>query len=245
MPFALHRGQRIHYTIEGEGPLVVLQHGLLMDAATWKQAGFVDALTDRFRVACVDSLGHGLSDKPSDSDRYGQEARAGDIVAVIDDLNGDRAHLVGHSMGAWLGVGVAKYYPERLSSLVLGGWDVVNGVPPTSNGPLQFDAFMKFARLTAPHLTRWVTAEQEPGLRACFDALGELDGAGKAVLDARFPAMIWEGRDDPAHDRRKAFADTSGLFFLSTPGDHLGMVLGHGAESARGIRGFLDSPAGP
>ena len=240
MPFAVHRGQRIHYTVEGEGPLVVLQHGLLMDGAAWKQAGFVDALNGRYRVACVDSLGHGLSDKPSDPDCYRQEARAGDIIAVIDDLNCEHAHLVGHSMGAWLGVGVAKHHPQRLSSLVLGGWDVVNGLPPGSNGPLQFDAFMKFARLTAPHLTRWITAEQEPGVRACFDALGQLEGAGKAVLEAGFPVMIWEGQDDPAHDRRKAFADANGLRLLSTAGDHLGMVFAHGAESVKGIRGFLD-----
>ena len=68
MPFAVHRGRRIHYTVEGEGPLVVLQHGLLMDGGAWKQAGFVGALRERYRVACVDSLGHGLSDKPSDPD---------------------------------------------------------------------------------------------------------------------------------------------------------------------------------
>ena len=146
-------------------------------------------------------------------------------------------------MGAWLGVGVAKYYPERLSSLVLGGWDVVNGLPSTSQG-LRFNAFMKFARLTAPHLTRWVTTESEPGLRACFDALGQLDGAGKAVLESGFPVMIWEGQDDPAHARRKAFADASSLRFLSTAGDHLGMVLTHGVESAKGIRDFLDLAPG-
>ena len=240
MPFAVHRGHRIHYTVEGEGPPVVLQHGLLMDAGAWRQAGFVDALADRYRVVCVDSLGHGSSDKPSDAHCYRQDQRAGDIVAVIDDLGCARAHLVGHSMGAWLGVGVAKYYPERLSSLVLGGWDVVNGLPPTAQGPVQFDAFMRFARLTAPQLTRSVTTESEPGLRACFEALGQLDGAGKAVLEAGFPVMIWEGQDDPAHARRKAFTDANGLRFLSTAGDHLGMVFTHAAESARGIRAFLD-----
>jgi pimeloyl-ACP methyl ester carboxylesterase len=240
MPFAVHRGRRIHYTVEGEGPLVVLQHGMLMDGRAWKQAGFVGALSTRYRVACIDSLGHGLSDKPSDPAFYHQEPRSGDIVAVIDDLNCERAHLVGHSMGAWLGVGVAKYHPKRLASLVLGGGDVVNGLPPTGQGPLQFDAFMKFARLTAPHLTRSVTTESEPGLRACFDALGQLDGAGKAVLEAGFPVMIWEGQDDPAHAQRKAFADANGLRFLSTAGDHLGMVLTHGVESANGIGDFLD-----
>src|SRR3954451_12425364 len=127
MPFVKHRGQRIHYAIEGEGPLIVLQHGLLMNGECWKQGGIVGALADRYRVVCVDSLGHGGSDKPSDTALYDQAQRAGDIVAVLDDLGCERAHLVGHSMGAWLAVGVAKHHPQRLSSLVLGGWDFVNG----------------------------------------------------------------------------------------------------------------------
>jgi hypothetical protein len=42
----------------------------------------------------------------------------------------------------------------------------------------------------------------------------------------------------PAHDVRKSFAEAAGLAFLSTAGDHLGMLLVHGAESAKGIRAF-------
>jgi len=121
MPFVTNRGQRIHCTVEGGGSLVILQHGLFCDAAGWKADGFVDALTDKYRVACVDSLGHGLSDKPSDPELYGQLQRSGDIVAVIDDLGYDLAHLVGYSMGGWMSVGVARYHPRRLASLVIGG----------------------------------------------------------------------------------------------------------------------------
>ena len=51
--------------------------------------------------------------------------------------------------------------------------------------------------------------------------------------------MIWEGREDPFHDARQAFATANRFPFLSTPGDHLGMVLRHGAEAAKGIRDFL------
>jgi pimeloyl-ACP methyl ester carboxylesterase len=182
MPFVNHRGQRIHYTVDGEGPLIVLQHGLLMSGESWKRGGIVDALTDQYRVACVDSLGHGGSDKPSEAARYNQTERTGDLVAVIDDLGCERAHLVGHSMGAWLAVGVARHHPQRLSSLVLGGWDIVNGLPPTSRGPLTFDAFMTFAGRAAPELVEWVTPAYEPGVRACFEALRQLDGAREAVV---------------------------------------------------------------
>jgi pimeloyl-ACP methyl ester carboxylesterase len=239
MPFVAHRGQRIHYTVEGSGPLVVLQHGILMDADSWKRAGIVDALTDAFRVACVDSLGHGQSDKPSDPGLYGSEQRAGDVTAVIDDLGYRRAHLVGHSMGGWLAVGVATQHPNRLSSLVVGGWDPVNGLPPTPKGPASFEAFMKFAARADPALVEWVTPALEPGVRGCFEALRQLDGAREAVLSAEFPVMIWEGRDDPNHDARRNFATVNGLRFLSTAGDHLGMLLRHGAQSAEGIRTFL------
>jgi pimeloyl-ACP methyl ester carboxylesterase len=240
MPFASNRGQRIHYTVAGSGPLVVLQHGLLMDADSWTQSGIVDALTDGFRVACVDSLGHGFSDKPSDPELYSQVQRSGDIVSVIDDLGYNHAHLVGYSMGGWLAVGVAKYHPGRLSSLIVGGWDPVNGLPPGPKGPLKFDNFMKFATSAAPALVEWITPEFEPGVRACFEGLRQLEGAREAVLTADFPVMSWNGRDDPYHDPMQAFAAANSLPFLSTAGDHVAAVLLHGAEAAKGIRTFLE-----
>jgi pimeloyl-ACP methyl ester carboxylesterase len=239
MPFATHRGQRIHYTVEGSGPLVILQHGLLLDDGSWHKAGIVDVLAQDFRVACVDSLGHGQSDKPVDPKFYGQAQRAGDIVAVIDDLGVQRAHLIGHSMGGWLAVGVAKYHPARLSSLTVAGWNLVSGLPPGAKGPITFDGFMRFARATTPSLTQWITGEHDPGLRACFEALYELDGAQQAVLALTRPVLLWNGPEDPAHDAMQAFADTHGLRYLSTAGDHLGMLFLHGAEGAQGLRAFL------
>ncbi len=241
VPFANHRGQRIHYTVEGSGPLVVLQHGLLLDSESWKRSGIAGSLTDRFRVACVDSLGHGKSDKPSDPALYGQEQRAGDIVAVIDELGYDRAHVVGHSMGGWLAVGVAKFHSRRLASLVVGGWDLLSGLPRGESGPLTFKAFMAFAQITAPKLAGWVTAEFEPGVRACFDALGELQGAREAVLSSGGPVMLWNGRDDTPCAPMQRFAAAHGLPHLAVAGDHLAPLFRHGGESARGIRAFLET----
>jgi pimeloyl-ACP methyl ester carboxylesterase len=244
MPFVSRRGQRIHYTVEGAGPLVVFQHGLLSNATSWKQTGFVDALTDRFRVACVDSLGHGLSDKPADAGVYRQPERAADIVAVLDDLGEERAHLIGYSMGGWLSVGVAKYHPERLASLTVGGWDLVSGVerarPANAVGEMTFAQLLAGTRSVAPTLVEWVTPEVEPGLAACWDALSDLAGADTAVLRLAAPVLLWNGRDDPYHDSMQAFATANDLKFLSTPGDHLGAIMTHGAEGARGLRAFLD-----
>jgi pimeloyl-ACP methyl ester carboxylesterase len=241
MPFVTHRGQRIHYTVEGEGPLVVLQHGLFMDGESWRTNGIVDALKDRHRVACVDSLGHGLSDKPTDPSLYDQDQRAGDLAAVIDDLGETSAAVFGYSMGAWMAVGLAKHYPDKVSRLVVGGWDLVNGVPRGPSGPLPFDGFWAFARATAPALVGWVTPEIVPAMRACFEALGQLDGAREAVLDGGFPLLLWDGREDPYHAPMQAFAAAEGVPFLSSEGGHVPAIVTPGAETIARLAAFLDA----
>lgn len=245
MPFVTNRGQRIHYTVDGSGPLVVLQHGLLMDAGSWRDSGFVGALADRFRVACIDSLGHGLSDKPSDPDLYDERQRAGDIIAVIDALGHAHAHLLGYSMGGWMAIAVAKYHPQRLSTLVIGGWDPVNGLPAGPNGPVQFDPFMIFARRTAPALTGWVTPEIKPAVRACFQAMSQLEGAYETIMAARFPVLFWQGQGDTGHDRIQTFAASNGFPFLSSTGDHVTAVLRPDAGAIKGICSFFESGGAP
>ena len=240
MPFVTHRGQRIHYTVEGAGPLVLLQHGLFMDADSWKANGIVDALKARHRVACVDSLGHGLSDKPTEARLYDQDQRAGDLAAVIDALGEDRAAVFGYSMGAWMAVGLAKYYPAKVSSLVVGGWDLVNGVPKGPQGPLTFELFMAFARATAPALVAWVTPQIEPAMRACFEALGQLDGAREAVLGGDFPVLLWDGQQDPYHAPSQAFAEVEGLAFLSSDGGHVPTIVTPGPETIARLAAFLE-----
>jgi pimeloyl-ACP methyl ester carboxylesterase len=247
MAFVTHRGQRIHYTVDGAGALVVFQHGLLSNAESWKRAGFVDALSDRFRVACVDSLGHGRSDKPAEPALYAEHQRGGDIVAVIDHLGERRAHLIGYSMGGWMAVAVARHHRERLASLTVAGWDLVKGVesarPPGFTRELKFNQFVMLARYATPALVDWVTPEIEPALSACWAAVNDLAGAEGAVLGCGAPLLLWDGRDDPYHDPMQAFAAGHGVRFLSTAGDHLGAITVHGAEAAQGLRAFLGEVA--
>lgn len=245
MPYVTVGGQSVHYAVEGEGPLVVLQHGLLSDAASWKRWGFVDALKDSFCVVAVDSLGHGLSDKPQIASRYGQDARSGDLIAVIDHLGYERAHLVGYSMGGWLAVGAAKNHRERLASLVIGGWDITHGVgstsPAGSDAASHFLSLLASARVSAPAMVAWVTPDAEPGLCACWEALADLAGAREAVMQAGVPTLLWSGQDDPNHEPMKEFAESGALPFLSTAGDHAGAIWRHGREAAVAIGAFLQS----
>lgn len=76
---------------------------------------------DEFRHIYVDHRGHGRSDKPHNPEDYSIALRAGDAVAVLDELEIERAHFVGMSWGGRLGFGIGAHAPERVLSLVIGG----------------------------------------------------------------------------------------------------------------------------
>ena len=121
MPYTTNQGVRIHYQVEGEGPPLVLQHGFTQSVKSWALAGYVDALKSHYQLILVDARGHGASDKPHDPVAYGLPLHVGDVVTVLDTLNLRTAPFWGYSMGGWIGFGMAKYAPERVQALIIGG----------------------------------------------------------------------------------------------------------------------------
>ena len=121
-------GDRIHYAEQGTGHPVLLIHGAFGSGSNLLQTDFGAALAKRFRVVAPDSLGHGGSDAPADPARYGARRRAAHLVAVLDAVGIGRAHVVGYSMGGWMASALATFHPDRLASLAIGGWDVVDGM---------------------------------------------------------------------------------------------------------------------
>ena len=119
--FVENDGVRIHYEVEGEGPPLVLLHSFTGNLEMWRVFGYVDALKQDYRLILIDARGHGQSDKPHDPAAYVLEKQAADIVAVLDELGVDKAHYFGYSMGGTLGWALAKYAPERVSSLIIFG----------------------------------------------------------------------------------------------------------------------------
>ena len=236
MPYAEHDGRRIFYTVQGSGPVVVLLHGHLLSSACWLENDFAQTLADGYTVVLIDALGHGRSDKPHAPAEYLQARRASEVVAVLDTVKVESFHLVGHSMGGWTAVGLAAATPTRLLSVTLGGWNPVLGVaaglPAGVEGPIPFAKVLTFARATAPRLVSWVTAENEPGLRASWEAMDDLDGAAEALRECGCPVLLWSGRDDPRGASMQKLADQYGWTMLWTEGDHLTVLTGHGRENA-------------
>jgi 3-oxoadipate enol-lactonase len=105
----------IAYDVRGQGPSVVLVHGLGVGRWGWEPVA--DRLARRFRVITVDNRGIGASDAPPGS--YSTRAMAEDVVAVMDDAGVASAGVVGTSLGGMVAQELALAHPERVDRLVL------------------------------------------------------------------------------------------------------------------------------
>jgi len=116
------RGYTINYTVEGDGPALMLVAGTLCSAAQWQDFGYTATLGRKWRIINVDPLGHGLSDGPHDADSYDAAGVTSDLVAVLDAEGIDRATVWGYSRGGWLACSLASRHPERVAGLVVGAY---------------------------------------------------------------------------------------------------------------------------
>jgi pimeloyl-ACP methyl ester carboxylesterase len=113
--FADIDGVRIHYQEKGTGPVLVLLHGWGSSTYSWKDV--FDPLSSQFRVIAVDQKGFGFSAKPEGD--YTHRAQADLIVRLLDYLKIPDAVLCGNSMGGNVALNIARYYPQRVSRLIL------------------------------------------------------------------------------------------------------------------------------
>jgi pimeloyl-ACP methyl ester carboxylesterase len=108
-------GHRVVYRLAGEGPLLVLVHGITSSSQTWEGVG--PRLAERFTVLAPDLLGHGRSAKPRGD--YSLGAYASGIRDLMMALGFERATFVGHSLGGGVAMQLAYQFPERTERLVL------------------------------------------------------------------------------------------------------------------------------
>jgi pimeloyl-ACP methyl ester carboxylesterase len=196
-------GQRLAYTVYGEGPNVtVLTPGLLMSQKM--QAPLARNLARRGnRVITLDPLGHGASDRPRQMWRYSISEFSKQVIALLDHLELDEAIVGGTSLGANLSLETAATHPERVRGLIIEMPALDNAIPACGAAftPLLFaltfgEPVMKLVARAA----RAVPRERVPfGLELGLDWLAQDPGPSGAVLQG-----ILFGRTAPDHTTRKS-----------------------------------------
>ena len=107
---------------EGAGKPLLCIHGITANCRCWDT--LADALTPEYRVIAMDLRGRGQSDRPSEG--YALDYHLKDINCLLDDLGLERAVIMGHSLGAFIGLAFAAEYSNRVDRLILvdGGGDL-------------------------------------------------------------------------------------------------------------------------
>jgi pimeloyl-ACP methyl ester carboxylesterase len=108
-------GHRVIYRIVGDGPPVVLIHGMVNSSRHWEEVAL--RLADRFTVIAPDLIGHGDSATPRGD--YSLGAHAASIRDLLAVIGVDRATIVGHSLGGGVAMQFFYQFPQRTERLVL------------------------------------------------------------------------------------------------------------------------------
>jgi len=135
-------GARVHYVDEGDGPPVLLVHGLPTWSFVWRH--LIAGLRDRYRCVALDLPGFGLSDKP-EGDAYRPEDQARRLAAFVEALRLKDFTLVVHDFGGPIGLSLALDRPDAVRSLVLFNTSVQSacGMAGSATGPFYCPQDMK------------------------------------------------------------------------------------------------------
>jgi len=103
---------KIRYSDQGAGSVCVLLHGYLESIDTFD--AITSELSKRARVICIDLPGHGKSVFKQENVSIDDMADA--VNTVIQHLNVDNVHMLGHSMGGYVALAYADKYADKLAS---------------------------------------------------------------------------------------------------------------------------------
>jgi pimeloyl-ACP methyl ester carboxylesterase len=167
-------GLRTHLAAIGEGEPVVLLHGFPQHWWQWRAIAPVIA-AGGYRVYCPDLRGAGWT--VADDPRVERETRLDDVLALLDVLHIERAHLVSHDMGAITAMQLTYDHPERVRTAV------ELSVPP---------GFMTFSPRVAPgfrHLPRFIWHRPGASLRGVFSEAYVARPMSEATIETHLAPM--------------------------------------------------------
>lgn len=222
-------GVHLHYEVTGSGPALLITHGFGASSAMF--AGNVPVLARGHTVISYDQRGHGASDYPRDPARYTMELALGDMAALLDAVQADRAVLMGHSLGGFLSLAFVLAHPERVAGLVL-----VDTGPGYRNAEARShwnDMAERYAKNLDKHGLAGLPPSEEVSADVHRDATG-LALSARGVLIQRdatvieslpaisVPTLVIVGEDDVG------FLDGSRYMAAKIPGAELVVVEGAG-----------------
>ncbi|SFF74492.1 3-oxoadipate enol-lactonase [Blastococcus tunisiensis] len=225
-----------------DAPVVVLSNSLGASRAMWDPQ--VPALAERFRVITYDTRGHGASPVPPGP--YSLDDLVDDVLALLDRLGVERAHLAGLSLGGMIGMRLAAREPGRLDRLALLCTSALLGPRQNWLDRARTARSEGTASLAPVVVSRWFTpgfaatdpatvdrmqamiaAQPGEGYAGCCEAIADMDLLAD-LPSISAPTLVISAREDPATPPEHQQAIAEGIpgaeLLTVSPGAHLANV---------------------
>lgn len=251
--------KKIHYTLAGEGPVLVLLHGYLESLDIWQV--HQEKLADKYTVVCIDLPGHGKTDHLSEV--HSMPLMAEIVKTILDEEEIEQCVLVGHSMGGYATQAFARKYPERLKGIGLFHSQAAADNETAINNRKRTIEFVKEGKST--HINQFIPTLFAPENRERFKQQIEIqiEAANKmpkesiiaaqagmmeresgldVLLDSKVPVLFIAGKKDARIPIEKilsqaALPKTSELLLLGNAG-HMGWIEEQ-SKTIRALDGFM------
>lgn len=164
-------GARLRYAVSGDGPAIVLVHGLGGTVENWR--AIAPALAERHRVLVPDLPGHGQSDVLPEARDLDEIVDA--VLALADAESIDRAVWVGHSLGGTVSLRAAVRRPDAVRGVVLAAAAGVGSTTRLGRVTVTLLGLVEPGKAIAPHRRAW--AKSPLGRRVVFGWWGVGDAA--------------------------------------------------------------------
>lgn len=235
MTFAVNPvdGCRVYFEDDGgeARPLLIL-NGLGDPIAASRKWGVARTLAADHRLVFVDQRGHGMSDKPHDPAAYSTSVRVADVVAVLDELGIERAHVLGISWGARLAFGIGEHAADRVLSLIMGGQSPYAMRRDSPGVRMITDAFGRGGSMSdfvealggfgdLDDETRALTLDNDfHALAAAWRMAMEEGDVARNLADWQLPCLIYAGTQDLDffEDAKRAASEIPGAQFVALEG---------------------------
>jgi len=245
---------QIHYAEAGTGPAIVLLHQVASSAAMFERSA--PLLAARYRTVAIDAPGFGLSDPPRTPGDLHEFSDA--VIAVLDSLEIESAHVVGFHTGASVTLDLAVRSPNRVASATLVGILAVQNDEEREHWretivkPWKADGRGDFVAAQVEFLQLYIPDDGESFLSELISRLQAGPNywwAYNAVLDhpaydlfgqITQPVIVLNPADDPIYDETKrAHAALPGAAYAEMPGGADAPVT-YPAEFAAAVLAFVD-----
>ena len=181
-------GHKVGFQAAGEGPLLVLLHGITSTSDAWRDV--MPRLAENYTVVAPDLIGHGRSAKPRGD--YSLGAYAAGVRDLLAVLGFERATVVGHSFGGGIAMQFSYLFPEYVERMAL----IASGGLGKEVHPMLRAAALPGSEWVLPLLAREWSVKAGDAVRSVGAMVGIEAGPDIAEFARGYASLVEEGASD-------------------------------------------------